>query len=212
MYTNAITRSIDNDEDMRAANKILKKNFSVDGKVVHDYKIIKDSKNGYILQEGDRLKDGKINGIIAFQKSIEDMKKLTGSFGDKFNAMINDIEHNGFGYVDIATMSDNTIEKSFRWEDGKRVGGAKINYRSQQVLGLFIGNDPIKDISKYRKLNNGSVANPLQAIINADIKEMMSDKDYINRMRQSANVGAALSLNSGFNDDLVKKAKIEEKN
>ena len=211
MYTNAITRSIDSDEDMRVANEILKKNFSVDGKIVHDYKIIKDSKNGYILQEGDRLKDSKINGITAFQKSIEDMKKLTGSFGDKFNAMINDIEHNGIGYVDIATMSDNTIEKSFRWVDGKRVGGAKINHRSQQILGLFIGNDPIKNINKYREINNGSIANPLQAIINADIKEMMSDKDYINRMRQSANVGAALSLNSGFDDELVKKAKIEER-
>lgn len=211
MYTNAMTRSINSDEDMRVANEILKKNFTVDGKVVHDYKIIKDKQNGYILKEGSRLKDGKINGITAFRNSIEDMKKVKGSFGDLFNARIYDIEHNGIGYVDIATMSDNTIEKSFRWIDGERVGGSKINHRSQQVLGLFIGNDPIKDLSKYRELNNGSIANPLQAIVDADIKEMMSDEKYIMRMQQSSNIGAALSLNSGFDDELVKKAKVQER-
>lgn len=212
MYTNAITRSISNDNDMDVANQILKKHFSVDGTVIHDHKIVKDELNGYVLQEGKRLKNSKFNGVKSFKDSIDEMKNLQGSFGTKFNSMIKDIEINKMGYVDIATMSDNTIEKSFRWINGERVGGAKINHRSQQVLGLFIGNDPVDELLKYRDTVNGNVSNPLHAIIEADIKEMIGDDSYIRRMQQSSNVGAALSLNSNFDDELVKKAKIKTLN
>ena len=193
LYSNAIVNNISSEDDAKAVNKIFANRMPE-----HPHQV-KKSGERYVLEEGHRTIDSKFDGLVSYENVVNDIKNLKTDYGTKVKTEINNMERTGVGYADFSLMSDNTIEKPFDFiEDSdkhlKRDGGAKINSRSQQVLGIFVGDDPLSEISKYRTSINGKSTNVLESIIDDDIKQMLRDKTFVSHMKQSANIGSALLL------------------
>lgn len=180
-YTNAITNNISNEDDLKTINSIFAKHMP------WQEEIIKKVNGRYSLIEGDKETDGNIVG--SFYNAINEIKKSNiGGISDE----ISKIEKLNMGYMDIALAQDNTIEKRATEIAGDVLGGVKINYRSQQIFGMFIGEGGAEELAKYRRSKLGKTENLLSNVINSQIEEMMHNDRFVSAMEQSANINTAL--------------------
>lgn len=201
LYSNAITNNISNNSDAQKVNDIFKK-FMPD----HEYKVEMHN-NRYVLREGNRKVNANFDAFKAFENIID---KVKGVNTDIKNS-INTIEKEGKGFADFSLMSDNTIERPFeQTNEFERRGGAKINYRSQQAMGIFIGDDPLTEISKYRTSINGKSENVLQSLIDSDIEQLMKNDGFVKDMKQASNIGAALLFSELHGNTKGLKAKTKD--
>lgn len=205
-YSNAITNNIQTETDANFVNATFKKHYgdnigyTVKKEVLSNYIDESGTKKDisrYLLVEGKRKKDAEFNSFTAMEKVMEDLKNSGSVYSQSVKRDIKTIEDQGIGWGDFATMSDNTIENGATWAEGFVKGGAKINHRSQSVIGIFIGNDPLKDLKKYRSEANGKLGKPLDALVQADIKQMFNDKGFIKDMEQVSNIRTSLQLSMG---------------
>lgn len=197
MYTNAITNNIENDEQMNQVNTLLNKHFGE----YHPHEIQKID-GDYILVEHARNLDKPFDGLKAYDNFIDEFRNDNNDFMKRIHQDIKNIENKKarIGWVDVATMSDNTMEKAYDIIDGIGQDGAKINYRSNQVLGAFIGNDREEMLGKYKQIINGESHNLLKALSDADIEQMMKNDRFVENMMQASNIGAALMISSKGRD------------
>lgn len=201
LYSNAITNNISNKSDAQKVNDIFK-----DFMPNHEYKVEKHS-GRYVLREGARKTNTSFDAFKAFENIIDKVKGVNNGIRDS----INTIEKDGIGFADFSLMSDNTIERPFEQVNKfERRGGAKINYRSQQAIGIFIGDDPLTEISKYRTSINGKSENVLQSLIDSDIKQLLKNDVFVKDMKQASNIGAALLFSELHGTTKGLKAKTKD--
>lgn len=199
-FSNAITNNVKDQAHADFINASFKKHFGDN----ISYEVRKEelgSDSRWELVEGKRKAGAEFDAFTAFENVINDIraeaKKPAGGYARNVIADIDKFESTGVGWADIATMSDNTIENAAVWADGYVKGGAKINHRSQSVIGAFIGNDPLENILKYRKEVDGKLVTPLDALIQEDMRQMFNDKGFIKDMEQVSNIRTSLQLSMG---------------
>lgn len=185
-YTNAITNNITSKEELDKVNASFKKHFGANQDI--EVRWNKPS-NRYIVFEGD-VKN-PFNILEAFNNVIEDAKDINTNM----NIDIKRISEESIGVFDVVTMQDNTI---LAGQGSDNIGkGASINYRSQTVMGTFIGEGDIEDIKKYRTVVDGKIANIWQPLIDSDIEQLASDKKFIRMQEQVHNIRATLAASIG---------------
>lgn len=182
-YFNSIGLGI-NDNNINAINESLNTHLGN-----ANMKYVKDGNGRYVLSEG--AKAGKVN-MYDFDNFIEDIKSKNY---EGINNRFNDLEKKSLSYIDISTMQDNTIEN---FQGADNIGkGAAINFRSQSVMGAFIGDNDVEELSKYRTIKNGQIENLWQPLIDSDIEQLASDPKFIRSQEQVQNIRVALAESSG---------------
>lgn len=192
-YFNAIGDEID-DTNLNSINESLKNHLSN-----ANMEYTKDGNGRYILSEGS--KTGKVS-IYDFDNFIDEIKSKNIT---AINNNINDLENNHLMRMDISTMQDNTIE-GYQGADNISKGAA-INFRSQSVMGAFIGDENIEELSKYRKIKDGQIENLWQPLIDNDIEQLAGDSKFIRSQEQVQNIRVALAASSG---EMIPDSKISK--
>jgi hypothetical protein len=197
-YSNAMVNNIKDQKDADFLNASFKKHFgdNIAYEARHE-QLGKDSR--WLLVEGKRKAGAEFDAFKAFENVISDIKRGNSDYSKNVSKEIEHYEKHGIGWSDLATMSDNTIENTAVWAEGFVKGGAKINHRSQSVIGIFIGDDPLEKITKYREELNGKLVTPLDALVKHDIDQMFNDKGFIKDMEQVSNIRTSLSMSMGDN-------------
>lgn len=182
-YFNSIGYGI-NESNIDEINKSLDAHLSN-----ANMKYVKDGNGRYVLSEGSKI--GAVS-LYNFDDFIDEIKLKNY---DKINSNIRDFEEKGLSYLDLLTMQDNTIEN---YQGADNIGkGAAISFRSQSVMGAFIGDDNIDELSKYRMIKDGQIENLWQPLIDNDIEQLASDPKFIRAQEQVQNIRVALAESSG---------------
>ena len=197
-YANAIGYGISSDEELKQVNNSLKKFIP---NLDMQYKKI----NGrYVLVEGEKTGDVS---FVDFENFINDMESNGSS---NISKNIKEVKNNNLAYIDFVTMQDNTIQG---YQGAENIGkGAAINYRSQSVIGIFIGDGDIDELSKYRKISNGKIANLWDELIKSDIEQLANDPKFIRAQEQVQNIRVALMNSIGESVENVNIQKFDLSN
>lgn len=182
-YFNSIGYGL-NDNNIDEINELLNNHLSN-----ANMKYVKGKNGRYILSEGEKIGKIKSDDFVNF---IKDVKAKNY---DVIGSNIKDLEEKAIFDGDILTMQDNTIETSQGVDNiGK---GSSISYRSQSVMGAFIGGDDVDELSKYRKVKDGKIQNLWQSLIDSEVEELASDPKFIRAQEQVQNIRVALAASSG---------------
>ena len=197
-YANAIGYGISSEEDLNYVNKSLKE--FIPG-LNMEYKNI-DGR--YVLVEGDKT------GSVSFEDFENFINHMEENGNSNISQRIKEVKSNSIADLDFVGMQDNTIQG---YNSSVNIGkGAAINYRSQSVMGIFIGDGEIDELGKYRKISNGKVANLWDELIKSDIEQLASDPKFIRAQEQVQNIKVALASSVGEGMENVNIQKFDLSN